>query len=243
MEDKAIKDFDRHIEGMMNEHSVAPPFGAWNRIAAELDATTVAAPVATPRAPLFNTGTILGFVSGALMIGTMVTGWFVYNNYNSNLQTDKGLTTGIKVEQITNTTNGKAVNGSMDETPVVSTVEEPQSLSLAKVSTKAKDSSFKKSMVKVAAPEVEASTVKLATDKEKEAGEAYYFPPVDIDMPESKTAANNAVTVVKEEQKIELPKIEVKKSSGSSERVKFKKRKPAKWNYGRLNRTRSKSKY
>lgn len=240
MEDKAIKDFDRHIEGMMNEHSVAPPFGAWNRIAAELDATTVAAPVATPRAPLFNTGTILGFVSGALMIGTMVTGWFVYNNYNSNLQTDKGLLSGIE------TSNAKEAVKAETATVIVSDevapVTEAKTFAVTKTPKK-KDTGVVAASVKVVAPEVEAATVKLTTDKEKEAGEAYYFPPVDIDMPESKTTANNAVTVVKEEQKIELPKIEVKKTSGSSERVKFKKRKPAKWNYGRLNRTRSKSKY
>lgn len=242
MEDKAIKDFDRHIEGMMNEHSVAPPFGAWNRIAGELDAVVAeVAPVPAPASPWFNTGTVVGFVSGALMIGTMVTGWLVYNNYNSTVN-NAGLT-GVKVQQIDNTVKAETNNGIADQNTGVYPVEQPKTLALAKVTTKKKDTSLGKTMSKVAAPEVEATTVKLADEKEKQAGETYYFPPVDIDMPESKTAVNNAVTVVKEEQKIELPKIEVKKSSGSSERVKFKKRKPAKWNYGRLNRTRSKSKY
>lgn len=240
MEDKAIKDFDRSIESMMNEHSVAPPFGAWNRIAGELDAIPAAATAIPGRSPLFNTGTVVGFVSGALMIGSMVTGWLVYNNYNAE-QTDKNLAV------VTQNEVSKGLNFAPAKTGEVQTITpivEAKTVSIAKAITKQDKSVTENTSVKVIATDVAAPTVKVPVDKEKQAGEAYYFPPVDIDVPDNKIQnTNNATTVVKEEIKTEPAKIEVKKSSSSGDRVKFKKKKPAKWNYGRLNRTKSKSKY
>lgn len=47
MEDIKIKEFDRAIEKMMNESSVAPPYGLWNRVSAQLGAQPGPAPAST----------------------------------------------------------------------------------------------------------------------------------------------------------------------------------------------------
>lgn len=76
MEEKITKEFDRSIERMMNENTVAPPFGMWNRISADLDAIAPAAPVA---APLIPRGVLYGFIAGASLAGTLITGLLLFN--------------------------------------------------------------------------------------------------------------------------------------------------------------------
>ena len=76
MEQK-IKNFDRSVEQMMNEHEVAPPFGMWNRISADLEAMPVAAtaPVVTSLIPK---RAMMGIIASALIIGTaVITGYLV----------------------------------------------------------------------------------------------------------------------------------------------------------------------
>jgi hypothetical protein len=83
MEQK-IKNFDRGIEQMMNEHEVAPPFGMWNRIAGELEAMPVAAaaPVATSLIPK---RAMIGIIATALILGTAtLTGYLVNSSTNTN---------------------------------------------------------------------------------------------------------------------------------------------------------------
>src|SRR4051812_37984037 len=76
--DQKIKDFDRRIEQMMNENAVAPPFGMWNRISADLDAEAL--PIATPPASAIPGRAMVGMFAGALILGaTLVTAYLVNN--------------------------------------------------------------------------------------------------------------------------------------------------------------------
>ena len=54
--EKDTKHFDRKIEQMMNEHTVAPPFGMWNRIATEV--ASEALPVAATHTSGVSTSSV-----------------------------------------------------------------------------------------------------------------------------------------------------------------------------------------
>ena len=100
------KNFDRGIEQMMNEHEVAPPFGAWNRISSELDAMPAiaagAAPVVTSLIPK---RALTGIIAAALVIGaTMVTGYFV----NNSTHTTKALNAPLANTSVATTTKSTA---------------------------------------------------------------------------------------------------------------------------------------
>lgn len=251
MEDNSVKNFDRSIEQMMNEHSVAPPFGAWNRIAAELDAAPVAitTPTSAPVSyPFFHTGTVMGFVSGALMIGAMVTGWLLYQNYTSVTNTTPEV---LNVsESVTNTAEPSVVAPVVVEAKTEPRKYEPAILVSAVNSKQKKETAPEVYTVKLTENEVAAPIVKLPVDKQKSTEEAYYFPPVDINIPESKLTANEvAANVEDQEESADADEaarlVEVKKvaSNSSTAKVKFKKKRSAGWNYGKINRTKSRSKY
>jgi hypothetical protein len=92
--DQKIKNFDRSIEQMMNEHQVAPPFGMWNRISSELEATPVpvaaAAPVVTSLIPKRSMAAI---IAGVLIIGASVaTGYMVHAVLNNKNQVQANTT-------------------------------------------------------------------------------------------------------------------------------------------------------
>lgn len=68
MEDAKIKEFDRTIEKMMNESSVPPPYGMWNRIASQIGAAPEAAPVSTATPG----NSFIMLMTGMAMIGASV---------------------------------------------------------------------------------------------------------------------------------------------------------------------------
>lgn len=245
MEEKAIKDFDRHIENMMNEHVSAPPFGAWNRIAAELEA--VPGPVAVtsaPAQPWISSGTVLGFISGALMIATLVGSWVLYNKYNYSephlAEQPQAIVAPAKTLSVPVTTKGQlSVEKHAEAENIVAT---------ASLSRKVEKAEFTTVKLNTNREDVAAPTVKLPVDKQKGTDEPYYFPAVDINVPVATTeVAGQAVTEQEEEKPtIEQAKeVELKKvaNSSSSTRIKFKKKRSSGWNYGKINRTKSRSKY
>lgn len=245
MEEKAIKDFDRGIENRMNDHVAAPPFGAWNRIAAELEAGPVAVVSTTaPAQPWINTGTVLGFVSGALMIGTFVGSWLLYNKYNAN-EASAIVQRATEVAAQVNTVSVPVVSVEQPKGNILPSAKNVVVLAANKPTKETEYTTVRlNSNEDVAAP-----TVKLPMDKQKGTDEPYYFPPVDINVPEAKAvnteiAEDNLQPEVKE---VDEPAktVEVKKitSSSSSSHVKFKKKRSSGWNYGKINRTKSRSKY
>lgn len=252
MEDKSVKNFDRHIEQMMNEHSVDPPFGAWNRIAAELESVPSSAVTTTTVSsqPWLNTGTILGFISGALMIGTLVTGWFAYSTYK-NYNTESGKPTSNNDVKV----NEQSFSQTFAPSAIVTTEAQQTSNHITKhrtsthVAVTSKEEVLESSTVKISKnEEVAAPTVKLPVDKQKNASEPYYFPPVDINVPENKVADNSPVAnneiLSHEEEPAKVTEVKkVTPSTASFEKVKFKRKKKTGWTYGKINRTKSKSKF
>lgn len=244
MDEKQLKDFDRHIENSMNEHAVAPPFGMWNRIAAEIE-MPAAAPAPVAASWNIPTGTVLGFISGALMIGTVVTGWLLYNNL-----TYTGLPANA-ANGVSNTNNTQVVNSNTENTsntsaatvnPVlnaeVSDMEAAvASISMPKVKAKVmKAEAIESNNTTVAAEvkdqelslpavntEVGVPALKIAAAPTQD---AYYFPPVDIDVPTAGEQAN-----ADEDAKNDIKKTT---SSSSDQRIRFKKRRKSSWSYGRI---------
>ena len=242
MEEKLIKDFDRGIENMMNDHVVTPPFGAWNRIAAELEVGPVAVvTTTTPAQPWINTGTVLGFVSGALMIGTFVGSWLLYNKYNTN-EASTIVQKPIEVAAQGNTVNVPVFSTEKNTENIQPNAKHVVVLADNNIAKKAEYTTVRlNSNEDVAAP-----TVKLPMDKQKANDEPYYFPPVDINIPETKPeqpAEVSLQTEVKPEEQTKLAEVKKTATSSSSSRVKFKKKRNSGWNYGKINRTKSRSKY
>ncbi len=81
--DQNMKNFDRIIEQRMNEQQTPPPFGAWNRIAAELDAMPIAAAEPAPVNNLIPKRAIASFIAGMLIMGSAIaTGFWVNSTLN-----------------------------------------------------------------------------------------------------------------------------------------------------------------
>ena len=71
----------------MNEHEVAPPFGMWNRISAELEAMPVAATVAPAATSLIPKRAMVGIIAAAMVLGsTMLVGYMVNSSLHNNNQ-------------------------------------------------------------------------------------------------------------------------------------------------------------
>lgn len=244
MEEKAIKDFDRCIENMMNEHVSAPPFGAWNRIAAELEA--VPAPVAVTSAPAqqwISSGTVLGFISGALMIATLVGSWVLYNEYSINdrlsAEQPQPIVAPAKTSSVPVAAKEQLGMGKYTEAKNV--------VATASLSRQVEKAEFTTVKLNTNREDVAAPTVKLPMDKQVNSEEPYYFPPVDINVPTSTTEGARQEILEQEVKPVSEPikEVELKKatSSSSSARIKFKKKRNSGWNYGKINRTKSRSKY
>jgi hypothetical protein len=256
MEEKSIKDFDRTIEQAMNEYSVAPPFGMWNRISAELGNPegAVVAPKPTTALPK---GLLAGFIAGALVIGSTITGILVYNG-NNNLPAVSNGNTPI-LQQIDNTQGVVNANSTppaiinntttennttiVDEEPVVPKVKtmvitalttkasnpvKQANATVAHIDTNPMGVNAMSNNNDVAVPQIAVGNKATSTD-------AYYFPPVDINIPGEKVDAkstadnndNDAVDVKNNDTK----KVISRSSSSSPERIKFKKRRRTHYTY------------
>lgn len=245
MEDKSIKDFDRAIEQAMNEHAVAPPFGAWNRIAAELDAP-VAAPIAAGRA--FPVAAVGGFVAGALFLGSVVAGVLIYNgNQLDNITQPVAGTTNTPVtttvsETTTATPVATGLNNVAEANEVAIAAVMPQ-VSKKAVAVKAAPVAAAENETKVLANnnDVAVPQVRIAKNTNP-VSTPYYFPPVDITMDEQpiqKNAVAEEMEAVEEETSSKpAGNTEVRKRSSSSSYgnfrgIKFKKKR-SKFTYGRI---------
>lgn len=245
MEEKSIKDFDRAIEQAMNESAVPPPFGAWNRIAAQLDAPA-AAPIAA--ASTFPRAAVGGFVAGALLIGSIITGVLVYNgNTTQNITqplasnqptvNEAQVTAPVVAEQ-----DNVAAESNTTELTTIAAIQTTQKEVVKPIAVKSTTVTAKAAEKKnvlannndVAVPEIKVANHAASTAP-------YYFPPVDITMdeqPQQSAAPVNAIT--SKETSAKLPTTESKKrisssSSGSDfHGIKFKKKRKTKFTYGRI---------
>lgn len=246
MEDKSIKDFDRAIEQAMNEHAVPPPFGAWNRIAAELDAPVAAAPIVRP----FPIAAVGGFVAGALFLGGVVAGVLVYNGNNLNNITYP-VASNVVAPAVSETTYAapavsETANTVTESNMIAAVLPSQQPSKAIAVKTVAAD---KASDSKVATLEnnndVAVPQVNVANNASN-VTTPYYFPPVDITMdeqPVQKNAVPAKSTAIAKETNATKPAAtstssEVKKRSSSSSSSNFRgikfKKKRSKFTYGRI---------
>src|SRR5271169_5851984 len=96
-----MKNFDRQIEQRLTEQQTPPPFGAWNRIAAQLDAMPVAEPA--PVNNLLPKRVIASFIAGMLIMGaTIGTGFWLNNTFNHN----NNIASSDNTTKVNNTSNG-----------------------------------------------------------------------------------------------------------------------------------------
>ncbi len=233
-----IKNFDRKIEQMMNENSVAPPFGMWNRIASELAAEALPVAAAAPVA-FIPKRAVVGFIAGVAVIGlSLVTAYLVTNN-NS-----------VKREQVAKDSNPVIVSSP------ATTLESPSLIILEKVKeVVAPKVKLVRHSVVVASANTQIATESVPADNNSDVSVpsqsvsnseigvsgAYYFPPVDINSVE-KTHQDEIATVTasqlaKQEADENLAEKKIKiASSGNDMRVKFKKHKRGGFTYGSLNR-------
>ncbi len=247
MEDKRMKDFDRHIERSMNEFAVAPPFGMWNRIQNELDGTNKPVAAPAPSTPLVPRGVLMGFISGAALISALVGGFLYYNGGNQT-GVNQGLTNngGANIVEVTPQVQQHVI--AQLTTPAKQTIE-PATVNFAPAKNEtAVNTAFTPAQEeKTAVAEQNQLTANsemaiAAQQTEAKAEEGYYFPPVDIN-----TGAKNEQVVdalyrgynsAEPNADAKAPEVKKTKSSSSSSNVKFKKKKKSRggFSYGRLNR-------
>lgn len=213
-----IKNFDRGVEQKMNEHEVAPPFGMWNRISAELDAMPLAAATAAPVATaLIPKRAMVGIIAAALIMGTTIlTGYLV----NSSLNTDKA-NTNIAVSPKT----VNATNIPQQTAPVKSDEASPMHIAMVKPAVKHHPASNPLQSTMQLAQQVQPTVnqpvttnpalsngnnslinsnanTDVPTPIEPIAQNAetttYYFPPIDVNTPEkAKTETEPTFTIRK----------------------------------------------
>lgn len=246
--DQKMKRFDSNIEQMMNESEVAPPFGMWNRISAQLDAEI--APVAQPTAlsPIPQRA-LYGFIAGALMIGASLVTAYVVNQSNKQ---DK---------QIVNTQPAAItpaiVNQAVTNTPVTNPVVQIQALNTTAEKTTTKPLAVKSSKpVAMDNPVIENTQVskheektettvlpahaevliptQVAENNAVAVSEPYFFPAVDnITAPETKKEkAVVAKTTVKTEKAEDRER--TISLNNDPPRIKFRPKKHRSFSYGKI---------
>jgi hypothetical protein len=234
-----IKNFDRNIEKLMNEHEVAPPFGMWNRISAELDATPVAA--TTAPTSVISKRVIGGFIAGVLIMGvTAVTTYLVTTNMNherdihpivtlSPLVKEQAQTASVKQSDPilvkTSPSRQYAVN-----TPVGSAVRTtitPKEMAPVKENTEANKNQSELTDLTVDVP-APLQPVSQATDVNR----TYYFPPVDMNFPEKSPSEKIAHATIKTDDAESDKKGKILTSS--EQKIKFHPPKRRKFKYGRI---------
>jgi len=224
------KNFDRSIEHKMNQHSVAPPFGAWNRIAAELDTIT---PAAAPAAPLIPNSALIGFLSGAALIATLVGGVLIYIEYNNETKSNA-----IQMPPISS--NTKEIT--LTPQTVVTTPEKVEQVIVSKSTTTTKQEASEPILPtqKYITPELAVIPTLNDENNVEKAEPVFYFPAVDINtgnqydesivkysMPSNYNAMN-----------VQHSETDKKTKSSNVKEIRFKPRKDKKrpHNYGRTNR-------
>lgn len=235
MEEKMIKEFDRSIEQIMNQHAVAPPFGAWNRIAAELDKTVPSAPPVAPRIPK---SAWIGFVSGASLIATLVGGALIYNNYSSQPKITFPIE-GIVVESVVAQPMPKVVIAKSIEVPSVEKTPMAAKVSIAE--KQIENSTIVIESVPQQKNELaENKSSELTSEWPEKVEKTYFFPAVDINTGNEYDESIVQYAMPSEHGSIATHQNEGEKKvkSNNVREIRFKPRKDRKrpHNYGRYNR-------
>lgn len=254
--DQKMKRFDSNIEQMMNESEVAPPFGMWNRISAQLDAEVGAVP--PPASSPIPQRSVYGFIAGALLIGASLVTAYVLNDKASN-ELPSGKTAAVVATTETNKVNPSAntilptVSKMEQPAMLASTAEVKHTNNIATSTTK----TSKPAALAVAATEVNKNEIATANEQNKlplhtdvavpstnvvadgnTNNEPYYFPAVDnISVAPAKTETAVATTKVTKTEKTE-EKERIFSASNDAPRIKFRPKKHRSFSYGKIIRKR-----
>jgi hypothetical protein len=235
MEEKMINHFDKKIEQAMNAYTEAPPFGMWNRISAELGEPVVA-PVTPKPYSVFTRSSVLGFMSGVLLIGGIVTANMLYNATSSSI-------------------SGKTEIAPSLPTPFMPAVEEV--IVSPKVEMPSTGKTFSPKLLTVNKQIAVSASISESENRQEAVLEtieiqpekAFYFPPVDIETSSEKLSEQsveaavsymNHTTVFKESEKVEEKTAKV--TNLKEQRLKFHPRKKRSHTWGTINRRNTKNK-
>ncbi len=254
--DQKMKNFDRNIEQLMNESEVAPPFGMWNRISAELDAEIVAAPTAAAANSPIAQRTVYGFIAGALLIGASFVAAYVMNDsfsdnkpVNSNVivvtHTAPAITNEIpgnltaKETQPVATTADNENRAAKTVEPAIVPVKvkaKPAIAALPKNAPASEEIKVVSKKARLLQTDVPVPTISTTTQETETANEPYYFPAIDntSDLETDKPAVAAKTT--------KAEKTEEKERSFSIgndiPRIKFRPKKHRSFSYGKIIRKR-----
>lgn len=240
--DQKIKNFDRSIEQKLNENEVAPPFGMWNRISAQLDvAETLPVAAAAPVA-LISKRHIAGFIAAAALISSSLITAYLVSAYKQSKNTPNPVNqtlvaTTAKTEHTIPpapelSEHKVAVKFTNKSAPAVAVVvnEEPLMPNLLpELPTNDLPSA---NLSEVAVPDF---SIIQSTDK---ASDVYYFPPVDaINQPTEKATISNESSPTKIITTEKITEKKISKSSSSEKRIMLRRHnKRSGFTYGSLNR-------
>lgn len=240
-----IKNFDRTIEHMMNESAVAPPFGMWNRISADLDSADAVAATSAASTPAPKRA-LAGMLIGVMVIGaSLVTAYMVNTPDNNQLTVTSTVQQPTAVTTLPEQQSIAPVEKAIVAIPVAKDkpVAKRSQISLAKVETPA-DNKQTPEAQQIFVPinntpnnDVEVLVPLVAVDQNKPKVDAYYFPAVDMYTGENKMKETKTAAVAKVARTEKTTETEV--SASSAPRIKFRPKKHGKYNYGKINRTHS----
>ncbi|MBK8658363.1 MAG: hypothetical protein IPN22_05690 [Bacteroidetes bacterium] len=237
MEEKMINHFDKKIEQAMNAYTEAPPFGMWNRISAELG-EPVAAPVAPKPHAVFTKSSVLGFLSGVLLIGGIVTANMLYNSTLSYETPTVANQVSIPADASPFLVAQPVAQKVVAEPKVNAKMFSPKMLTINKAETST-----------ASVTKVQENEQVMPAAQEIQADKTFYFPPVDIETSseelseqsiEAAVTFMNHTTVFKESEKAEEKSSKV--ISAKEQRLKFHPRKKRSHTWGTINRRNTKNK-
>ncbi len=236
--EKDTKHFDRKIEQMMNEHTVAPPFGMWNRIATEVASEALPVAAAAPAA-FMPKRSLVGFVAGVAVIGaSLITAYLVGRNNAAPQQPLTQITNPVVVSAPVQQNESAAVV--MEQVKEVTAPKANVVKAVAMVKKADKTEIATETTLPVSYTEISAPIQTMAANAEG-AGKSYSFPAVDVITAEKPVTEEIATVtfsqLVKQEADENLVERRSRNSSSSSNDRKIKLRKHRSgFTYGSLNR-------
>ncbi|MCS6934289.1 MAG: hypothetical protein NZM35_03940 [Chitinophagales bacterium] len=249
MEEKMIKDFDRAIERMLGDYTVNPPHGMWNRISGELDGIATASP-ASPAAVAIPKGVIFGFIAGASLAGALMTAMLLYHKSNHQPNTPRSGSNPAATETM--------VSIPENATPPVAVSVPAAEI---KVTQAAVAPVRKKSSFSVAGQPVVAQTVEEAPSNTLPAETNALVTETTVNNLEAAVNDNTSASETLNELRLlqlqqsfspvsgvsvdkqdedEDKKLKQVATSYSEKKIKYKKRRPARFSYGHINRVKKK---
>ena len=228
-----MKNFNRRIEQMMNETAVTPPYVMWNRISSELP-SEITPPVAAPTSVIPGRA-IISLVAGSMIVGATLLTNYLFNkdvvvhpkSFNqaesaTNISAQKNVETIVALE--TKRSNSiSSIKRSLDFKPVL----------MRKMEKPIMDREHFQNNLDVVVPNQKVTESAVTND-------TYYFPPVDIDVPEAKNTESASIATKPDKPNEDETKLTEKRIRpalfGGEKRIKFRKRRVRDFSFGRINR-------